>query len=234
MNNKIIIAIDGYSGCGKTTLSKDLAKATGFLYIDTGAMYRGVTLFAIENGLINKNNEIDVPRLVASLDVIELSFIHDPQQNIRRLMLNEQEVEEKIRSPEVSNLVAKVAQIKEVRQKLIAQQQKMSESIDVILDGRDIGSAVFPQADLKLFITADVSIRTQRRWNELKEKGVDISYQEVHDNLLERDEIDRNRTENPLVQVHDAIVIDTGKFTREGQLAYVLSLLKQRESNSRK
>jgi len=228
--NTIVIAIDGHSGCGKTTLAKDLSEATGFLYIDTGAMYRGVTLYAIENKLLKDNTEIDKTKLISSLGNIHLDFQTYPVENKRHLLLNGQDVENKIRTPEVSNLVAKIATIKEVRQKLIAQQRKMGENANVILDGRDIGSVVFPSADLKLFVTADPQIRAKRRFHELQEQGIEISLEQVLDNLLKRDQSDINRKENPLIKVPDAICIDTSKFTRKSQLEYVLGLLNEKKT----
>jgi len=230
--NNIIIAIDGYSGCGKTTLSRDLAQATNFLYIDTGAMYRAVALYAVEQGFINENNEIDKEKLVSELTKFNLEFKNNPQLNQRNLLLNGEDVEDKIRTPQISNIVSKVAKIKEIRQKLIAQQRKMSENTNVILDGRDIGSVVFPNANLKLFVTADPKIRAQRRLQELKDKGIDTSVDEVLENLLQRDQNDINRKENPLIKVKDAIIIDTSNFTRQGQLEYVLKLINKIETAS--
>jgi len=224
MKKRLIIAVDGYSGCGKTTLAKDLAKKISYLFIDTGAMYRGVTLFALQNGMI-ENGQINAKKLIDSLPFIRLSFHKKTEHSDAHLYLNGDDVEEAIRMPEIAALVAQIAQIREVRHKLIAQQQEIGRQGAVVLDGRDIASAVFPNADLKLFITADIEVRTQRRWQELTNKGVQISPQEVCQNLIERDELDKNRAENPLIQVADAILIDTSTHTRQSQLDYVLNLL---------
>lgn len=229
MNKRLIIAIDGYSACGKSTLAKDLAKILDYVFIDSGAMYRGVTLFALDNGLVN-NNEVLVDELVASLDRINLAFKKNEETGKAHLHLNGKDVEDLIRRPEVAALVSKVATIKQVREKLVAEQREMGKSGGVIMDGRDIGSVVFPDADLKLFVTADPRIRAERRLKEMIEKGIDTTLEEVLSNLLERDEIDRTRTESPLVQTEDAVLIDTGNFTREGQLDHVLNLISRKFS----
>ncbi len=229
MNKRLIIAIDGYSACGKSTLAKDLAKILDYVFIDSGAMYRGVTLFALDNGLVN-NNEVLVDELVASLDRINLAFKKNEETGKAHLHLNGKDVEDLIRRPEVAALVSKVATIKQVREKLVAEQREMGKSGGVIMDGRDIGSVVFPDADLKLFVTADPRIRAERRLKEMIEKGIDTTLEEVLSNLLERDEIDRTRKESPLVQTEDAVLIDTGNFTRKGQLEHVLSLISRKFS----
>lgn len=229
MNKRLIIAIDGYSACGKSTLAKDLSKILDYVFIDSGAMYRGVTLFALENGLI-QNNEVLVDELVASLDRINLAFKKNEDTGKAHLHLNGKDVEDLIRRPEVAALVSKVATIKQVREKLVAEQREMGKSGGVIMDGRDIGSVVFPDADLKLFVTADPGIRAERRLKEMTEKGIDTTLEEVLSNLLERDEIDRTRKESPLVRTEDAVLIDTGNFTREGQLEHVLNLISRKFS----
>lgn len=227
MDKRLIIAIDGYSACGKSTLAKDLATALDYVFIDSGAMYRGVTLFALNNNLVD-GDRILVDELINSLSRINLEFRKDDRSGKKHLFLNGTDVEEAIRRPEVAALVSKVATIREVREKLVSEQREMANNGGVVMDGRDIGSVVFPNADLKLFVTADPHIRAQRRLKEMNEKGIKMTLEDVLSNLLERDETDRSRKESPLIQTEDALLIDTGNFTREGQLKYVLKLIGER------
>jgi cytidylate kinase len=217
MQKLITIAIDGHSSCGKSTLAKSLAKKINYIFIDSGAMYRGVTLFCMRNQLI-ENGTPSNEKIINHLSEINLSFRYNPKTDKADLFLNDENVEELIRMPDVAANVSKIATIKEVRQKLVEEQQKMGEKGGIIMDGRDIGAVVFPAAELKLFVTASNEIRAQRRFDELIEKGVHTSFQEVYDNLVQRDELDSNRTESPLIQTSDAIVIDTTALTREEQL----------------
>jgi cytidylate kinase len=226
MKDKITIAIDGWSSCGKSTLAKALAKSLGYIYVDSGAMYRGVALYAIQNDLVN-DETIDSDEIVARLSKLSIRFEKN-DAGTPDLILNGQNVEAKIRSLEVSQQVSKVAAIKEVRSFLVDQQRKMGEDGGVVMDGRDIGSVVFPNAELKLFITADPEIRAQRRYKELKDKGDDITIQEVEQNLQQRDHLDATREESPLIQTDDAIVIDNSSLTPEEQLEKALSLVKNK------
>jgi cytidylate kinase len=230
LNKKITIAVDGYSSCGKSTLSKALAKKLGYIFIDSGAMYRGVALYCIENRLIKDNAPLD-HQIIASLPHISLNFQKNdelPDQN--DLFLNGINVEKKIRTPEIAAQVSKIARIKEVRLKLVEEQRKMGERGGIVMDGRDIGSVVFPDAELKLFVTAQPEIRAKRRLIELQQKGIDTSFAEVLQNLNERDLLDSSREESPLVQLKDAIVLDTSNLTPEEQLQiaydYVLNILR--------
>jgi cytidylate kinase len=230
LNKKITIAVDGYSSCGKSTLSKALAKKLGYIFIDSGAMYRGVALYCIENRLIKDNAPLD-HQIIASLSHISLNFQKNdelPDQN--DLFLNGINVEKKIRTPEIAAQVSKIASIKEVRLKLVEEQRKMGERGGIVMDGRDIGSVVFPDAELKLFVTAQPEIRAKRRLIELQQKGIDTSFAEVLQNLNERDFLDSSREESPLVQLKDAIVLDTSNLTPEEQLQiaydYVLNILR--------
>jgi cytidylate kinase len=230
LNKKITIAVDGYSSCGKSTLSKALAKKLGYIFIDSGAMYRGVALYCIENRLIKDNAPLD-HQIIASLSHISLNFQKNdelPDQN--DLFLNGINVEKKIRTPEIAAQVSKIARIKEVRLKLVEEQRKMGERGGIVMDGRDIGSVVFPDAELKLFVTAQPEIRAKRRLIELQQKGIDTSFAEVLQNLNERDLLDSSREESPLVQLKDAIVLDTSNLTPEEQLQiaydYVLNILR--------
>ncbi len=220
---KITIAIDGFSSCGKSTLAKALAKKINYIFIDSGAMYRGVSLYCIDNNL-TIDNEINESLLIEHLPLIELSYKINENTMSPELILNGENVENKIRRIEVASIVSKVASIKEVRQKLVLEQQKMGEFGGIVMDGRDIGSVVFPTAELKLFITADPETRAQRRYKELKEKGEPVTLEEISINLEERDRIDSTRKESPLLQTKDAILLDNSSFTPEEQLDIVYNL----------
>lgn len=226
MKEKLTIAIDGWSSCGKSTLAKALAKKLNYIYVDSGAMYRGVTLFALRNGFVNQE-QIDQKGIIDTLGQITLRF----QQNGNEtpdLYLNGENVEAEIRTMEVSKHVSKVAAIKEVRSFLVDQQRTMGEDGGVVMDGRDIGSVVFPNAELKLFVTADVDRRAKRRYDELKAKGEDVSFDEVKENLQQRDYLDKTRKESPLIQTNDALVLDNSDLTPDEQLAVAYKLVKKR------
>lgn len=212
---KINIAIDGYSSTGKSTLAKALAKKLGYAYIDSGAMYRCVTLYAMRNGLISKES-IDRRGIVQSLDDIDIDFVNENGHNLSRL--NGEVVESEIRQMEVSSFVSPVSKIAEVRKTLRKLQQKAAKNGGVVMDGRDIGSAVLPKAELKIFMTADNEIRANRRYWELKEKGISVTHREVEENLKTRDKMDTERKENPLVQVSDARLLDNSHLTADEQL----------------
>lgn len=226
MKEKLTIAIDGWSSCGKSTLAKALAKKLNYIYVDSGAMYRGVTLYALRHGLVDSSHT-DKEAIVSKLSEITLRF----QQNgkhIPDLTLNGENVESEIRGMEVSQHVSKVAAIKEVRSFLVDQQRAMGEDGGVVMDGRDIGSVVFPNAELKLFVTADVDVRAKRRYDELKAKGDEVSLEEVKENLKYRDHLDTTRDESPLVQTEDAVVIDNSDLTPDEQLEVAYKLVKKR------
>ncbi len=223
IKKQITIAIDGYSACGKSTLAKDLAKKLSFIFIDSGAMYRGVALYCLQNNLFNADGTPKQVEIIQALKNITLSFQLINDNNC--LLLNDKNVEELIRGAEVAAVVSKVATIKEVRKKLVMEQQKMGENGGIVMEGRDIGSVVFPKAEFKLFITASQEIRAQRRFLELKSKGIEAKINEISSNLAERDLMDSSRKESPLIQVADAIVMDNSQLTREEQLDYVLNLV---------
>jgi cytidylate kinase len=223
-SKKLTIAIDGFSACGKSTLAKDLAKKLDYIFIDSGAMYRGVTLYCLENSLFADGEPL-VDKIIENLNNIQLEFKTIDQQSL--LFLNDKNVSTEIRENAVANVVSKIATIKEVRQKLVSEQQKMGDKGGIIMDGRDIASVVFPNAELKLFVTADTKIRTQRRLDELKSKGIESSFDEVAKNLEERDYMDTHRAESPLIQVEDAIVLDNSNLNREEQVDWVLKLLEK-------
>ena len=224
IKKQITIAIDGYSACGKSTLAKDLAKKLSFIFIDSGAMYRGVALYCLQNNLFDADSNPKQVEIIQALKNITLSFQLINDNNC--LLLNGKNVEELIRGTEVAAVVSKVATIKEVRIKLVMEQQKMGENGGIVMEGRDIGSVVFPSAELKLFITASQEIRAQRRFLELKSKGIEAKINEISSNLAERDLMDSSRKESPLIQVADAIVMDNSKLTREEQLDFVLNLVR--------
>lgn len=221
---RINIAIDGFSACGKSTLAKALAKKLNYVFIDSGAMYRGVTLFAIENNII-QGDSIDVKKLVTQLTNIIISFGTADNNGNRSLLLNGIDVSEKIRSIAVAQKVSEIAAIKEVRVALVKQQQQIGETGGVIMDGRDIGTVVFPTAELKLFLTADSNIRTQRRFDEMQAKGDATSFEAIAENLAHRDHLDKTRKESPLVQAEDAIVLDNSYLNQEEQLLFVMKLV---------
>jgi len=224
VHKKINIAIDGYSSCGKSTLAKALSKELNYTYIDSGAMYRAVTLFAIENGLV-KDMRVDESKLISSLSKIEIDFVFINGENTTRL--NGRDVENKIRSLEVSSFVSQVSRIAEVRSKLRTLQQNTALSGGVVMDGRDIGSAVLPNAELKIFMNASQKIRVQRRYEELLKKGNEITLKQIRENIKKRDVIDTSRKENPLVQVSDAKVLDNSDLSQEKQLEIVLNWVKE-------
>ena len=210
------IAIDGHASCGKSTIAKSIANNYGMRYIDTGAMYRAVTLFCMRNDII-KNQIVNFKKLYKLLDNISICFEFNSQTNKSETILNGENVEDFIRGIKVSDNVSIIAQIKPVREKLVALQQAIGASKNVVMDGRDIGTKVFPKAKLKLFITADSKIRARRRYDELVKKGDDVTYNEILENLNERDEYDANRETNPLLQAKDAILIDNSKLSLNEQ-----------------
>lgn len=221
MHQKIIIAIDGHSSCGKSTLAKNVAKALKYGYIDTGAMYRSVTLFTLENGMI-RDGEIREGELKNSLANINISFRYNEKTNHNDTYLNGENVEEKIRTMDISSLVSHVSALKIVRDAMVDQQRKMGTEKGIVMDGRDIGSTVFPQAELKIFLTADPNVRAQRRYDEILGNGKKANFEEVKNNLLERDDFDSNRKESPLRKADDALTLDNSEMTREEGAAWVV------------
>ena len=214
--SKIIVAIDGYSSCGKSTIAKALAKYAGYTYVDTGAMYRAIALFTL------RNNLTDEAAIIAALPQIEVGFVLvDGAQHVT---LNGEDVEGQIRTLEVGNRASQISAIKEVRAFLVAQQQKMGEAKGIVMDGRDIGTVVFPKAELKLFLTASPEVRAQRRYDELVEKGEKPDFAAVLADVNDRDYRDTHRAESPLRQAEDAIVVDNSNMTREEQMNVIYGL----------
>ncbi|HBK28486.1 MAG TPA: (d)CMP kinase [Parabacteroides sp.] len=217
---KIIIAIDGYSSSGKSTMAKELAKETGYIYIDTGAMYRAVTLYALRQGYF-EGNHVNEGKLKADMPNISISFQFNPSTGKSDTFLNGENVEKEIRSMEVAKKVSLVASLSFVRKAMVAQQQAMGKEKGIVMDGRDIGTVVFPDAELKLFVTASPEVRARRRVEELLAKGEKVSYEEVLENVKERDYLDSTRKESPLRQAKDALVLDNSNMSRAEQEAWL-------------
>lgn len=221
---KIIIAIDGFSSTGKSTLAKQLAKHLGYVYVDTGAMYRAVALYAMQNNYIGVDF-LDKEKLINSLPLVKLSFKFNPELGFAEMYLNDVNVETAIRTLEVSSFVSTVAAISKVRAKLVEQQQEMGREKGIVMDGRDIGTVVFPKAALKIFMTAGADTRAQRRFDELQAKGDSVTYEEVLKNVVERDYVDTHREDSPLVMADDAIEVDNSYLDRKEQFDVVLELV---------
>jgi cytidylate kinase len=223
---KITIAIDGFSSCGKSTMAKDLAKELGYIYVDTGAMYRSVTLFALRNGLINEEG-INTEKLAEKMNDIHITFVFNPETGRPDTYLNGELVEKEIRSIEVSNQVSPIAAIPFVREAMVEQQKKMGENKGVVMDGRDIGTVVFPNAELKIFVTASAEVRAQRRYDELKAKGMEADFDDILKNVQERDYLDSHREISPLRKADDAIELDNSFMTIDEQNEWLLSRYKE-------
>ena len=223
-----IIAIDGHSSCGKSTVARDLAQKLGIAYIDTGAMYRAVTLFALQNHLI-RDGDIDEEGLKKALDQINILFKPNPETGNNDTYLNGQHVEKEIRRLDVSNHVSQISSLGFVRKKLVELQQQMGEKGGVVLDGRDIGTVVFPHADLKVFMTASPEIRAQRRYDEMQQKGENPSFEKVLENVNERDRLDSTRKESPLKKAPDALILDNSHLNQEEQLEWIMKQLREKK-----
>lgn len=223
---KITIAIDGYSSCGKSTMAKDLARSIGYVYIDTGAMYRAVTLYAMRHGIIHSGS-IDTDRLKAEMGNINISFKLNTETGMPDTYLNGELVEREIRTLEVSNNVSPIATLAFVRAAMVCQQQAMGKEKGIVMDGRDIGTTVFPDAELKIFVTASPEVRAQRRYDELKGKGMPAEYNDILANVKERDYIDSHREVSPLRQAEDAIVLDNSHMTIPEQKEWLLAKFKE-------
>ncbi len=224
---KITIAIDGFSSTGKSTLAKQLANVLGYAYVDTGAMYRAVTFYAMQNKWVSENY-LDKDGIISNLNHINLKFQYNADLGFAEMYLNDTNVEQAIRTLEVSQNVSKVAEISEVRAKLVQQQQEMGKEKGVVMDGRDIGTVVFPNAELKIFMTASAETRAERRFKELTEKGQRVSFEEVLENVQQRDYIDTHRDDSPLVQAEGAIVVDNSTLSKEEQFNLVLQLVNEK------
>ena len=225
---KITIAIDGFSSCGKSTMAKDLAKKLGYVYVDTGAMYRAVTLYAMRNGLFNADGSVKTADLERQMNKINITFKLNKTAERPDTYLNNELVENDIRTLEVSNHVSQIAAVPFIREAMVAQQQRMGKDKGVVMDGRDIGTTVFPEAELKVFVTASAEVRAQRRYDELKEKGMPADFNDILKNVQERDYIDSHREVSPLRKAPDAIQLDNSHMTITEQSAWLMELVKQK------
>lgn len=225
---KIVIAIDGYSSCGKSTMAKDLAREVGYIYVDTGAMYRAVTLYAMRNGVFDADDNIDEARLKALLPDVKLTFKLNSETKLPEVCLNGECVERDIRTLEVSQHVSPIAALPFVREKLVEQQQAMGKEKGIVMDGRDIGTVVFPDAELKIFVTASAEIRAQRRFKELEAKGMPANFDEILQNVEQRDYIDTHRETSPLRQADDALVLDNSHLTIADQKVWLMKKFNER------
>ncbi len=226
-DNKITIAIDGFSSTGKSTIAKQLAKKLNYIYVDTGAMYRAVTLYAMQQNYINENLFLK-NELINILDTIKLTFVFNENLGFAEMYLNGNNVEKKIRTMEVSKLVSKVAAVSEVRKKLVIEQKEMGKNKGIVMDGRDIGTVVFPDAKLKLFMTASADKRAKRRYKELLDRGDKVTYEDILQNVQERDYIDSTRKDSPLLKAKDAIEFDNSDMGLKEQFERIMSLVKDR------
>ena len=221
MKKKIIVAIDGHSSCGKSTMAKDLAREVGYIYVDTGAMYRTVTLYALRHGIFQSDGTVNEEALREAMPTVQVSFVFDPATQLPHACLNGEDVENDIRGMEVSSHVSPIAALPFVREAMTRQQQLMGQAKGIVMDGRDIGTVVFPQAELKVFVTASAEVRAQRRYDELTAKGKTVNYEEILQNVTERDYIDSHRSVAPLRQAPDALLLDNSHLTIAEQKAWL-------------
>lgn len=221
MKKKIIVAIDGHSSCGKSTMAKDLAREVGYIYVDTGAMYRTVTLYALRHGMFQPDGTVNEEALREAMPTVQVSFVLAPATQLPHACLNGEDVENDIRGMEVSSHVSPIAALPFVREAMTRQQQLMGQAKGIVMDGRDIGTVVFPQAELKVFVTASAEVRAQRRYDELTAKGKTVNYEEILQNVTERDYIDSHRSVAPLRQAPDALLLDNSHLTIAEQKAWL-------------
>lgn len=221
MKKKIIVAIDGHSSCGKSTMAKDLAREVGYIYVDTGAMYRTVTLYALRHVMFQPDGTVNEEALREAMPTVQVSFVIDPATQLPHACLNGEDVENDIRGMEVSSHVSPIAALPFVREAMTRQQQLMGQAKGIVMDGRDIGTVVFPQAELKVFVTASAEVRAQRRYDELTAKGKTVNYEEILQNVTERDYIDSHRSVAPLRQAPDALLLDNSHLTIAEQKAWL-------------
>lgn len=226
MNKKLIIAVDGYSSCGKSTFARKIAKELEYIFIDSGAMYRAVTLYALRKDLIN-NNKIDVKGIIDTLPYIQMDFRYNTDKKLYETYLNNENVEEDIRGIEVSGYVSPLSQIKEVRDKMVQLQREIGVFKGIVMDGRDIGTVVFPDADIKIFMTASPEIRAQRRFRELQEQGVEVNYDDILENVNTRDSADSGREISPLKKADDSFVLDNSNMTVDDQMDWFRDILQK-------
>lgn len=231
MNKRLIIAIDGYSSCGKSTFAKSVAKELNYIFIDSGAMYRAVTLYCMRHNLISAT-EVNVPAIVSEVNNIYIDFIYNPDIQGYETFLNSENVEKEIRSMEVSAHVSRISQIHEVRSRLVELQREIGVAKGIVMDGRDIGTVVFPDADIKIFMTASVDIRAKRRFDELKVNGITVDFEKIKQNIIARDIADENRDISPLRRADDAIVLDNSRMTVEEQMVWIKKIIDRKRNGS--
>jgi cytidylate kinase len=224
MDKRLIIAIDGYSSCGKSTFARLIAKELNYIFIDSGAMYRAVTLFCMRRNYINIT-WVNMPGILADLKDINIDFIYNPDINEYETFLNSENVEKEIRNMEVTSHVSRISQIAEVRGRMVELQRQIGVSKGIVMDGRDIGTVVFPDADIKIFMTASVDIRARRRHNELKNKGINIDFEEIKRTIIARDIADENRDISPLRRADDAIILDNSRMTVDEQMLWIKNII---------
>mgnify|MGYP001592412981 CR=1 FL=1 len=232
MKKKIIIAIDGYSSCGKSTFAKAIAKELNYLYIDSGAMYRAVTLYCMRRRFIS-NESLDMESILDELKDIHVEFVYNPDIEEYETFLNSENVENEIRGIEVSRYVSRISMISEVRTRMVELQRQIGIFKGIVMDGRDIGTVVFPDADLKIFMKASVEIRAKRRYDEMKGKGIDVNYEEIERNIIARDITDENRDISPLRRADDALILDNTRMTVKEQMEWVLDIIEKKINGSR-
>ena len=227
MDKKLIIAIDGYSSCGKSTFAKAIAKELNYIYIDSGAMYRAVTLYCINRGFIS-DDQLNVEGIVSEINDIHIEFIYNPDISEYETFLNSENVETEIRGLDVSSRVSRISQIHQVRSRLVELQRQIGVIKGIVMDGRDIGTVVFPDADLKIFMTASVDIRAKRRYDELRSKGMDVNMKEIRNNIVARDITDENRDISPLRRAEDALVLDNSRMTVGEQMEWIRKIIEEK------
>jgi cytidylate kinase len=232
MNKKLIIAIDGYSSCGKSTFARLIAKELNYIFIDSGAMYRAVTLFCMRKNYIS-NYSLNTSAILSEIRDIHIDFVYNPDLNEYETFLNSENVEKQIRSMEVTAHVSKISQIHEVRERMVELQREIGVSKGIVMDGRDIGTVVFPDADIKIFMTASVDIRAKRRFDELKNKGININFEEIKRSIIARDIADENRDISPLRRADDAIVLDNSRMTVDEQMIWIKKIIDNKRNGSR-
>jgi cytidylate kinase len=227
MDKRLIIAIDGYSSCGKSTFAKSIAKELNYIYIDSGAMYRAVTLFCIRRNFISEGY-INIPAILSELENIHIDFVYNPDLIEYETFLNSGNVEKEIRNMEVTSHVSRISQIPEVRTRMVELQRQIGASRGIVMDGRDIGTVVFPDADIKIFMTASVDIRAKRRYDELKGKGMSVDFEEIKNNIIARDIADENRDISPLRRADDAIILDNSRMTVAEQMSWIKQIIENK------
>ena len=231
MDKKLIIAIDGYSSCGKSTFARLIAKDLNYIFIDTGAMYRAVTLFCMRNNYITPDG-LNTAAIISKIREIHIDFIFNPDLNEYETFLNSENVEREIRNMEVTAYVSRISQIPEVRERMVELQRQIGVSKGIVMDGRDIGTVVFPDADIKIFMTASTDIRAKRRYDELKEKGININFEEIKRSIIARDIADENRDISPLRRADDAIILDNSRMTVGEQMLWIMKIIAAKRNGS--